>query len=111
MASVDELFQQIAQLPAAEAAALAHRILDSVGEATIAPGIAAAPDVCGGDPRISNTRIPVWTLEQLRRLGSSDRELLEFYPNLRAEDLVHAWAYVEQHGAEIERQIQENEED
>lgn len=34
------------------------------------------------------TRIPFWLLEQARRLGSSEQELLEAYPTLRAEDLV-----------------------
>ena len=33
------------------------------------PGIEKTPGVCGGDPCIRQTRIPVWLLEQLRRLG------------------------------------------
>jgi hypothetical protein len=35
-------------------------------------GIDSTPDVCGGEPRITNRRIPVWTLEQARRLGTSE---------------------------------------
>lgn len=52
----------------------------------------------------------VWVLEQARRLGASEAELLRTYPTLRAEDLVHAWAYVRAYRDEIERQIRENEE-
>ena len=40
------------------------------------------------------TRVPVWVLEQSRRLGMSEDELLRSYPTLRAEDLVNAWAYL-----------------
>ena len=33
------------------------------------PGIESKPDVVGGVPCITRTRIPVWLLEQARRLG------------------------------------------
>jgi uncharacterized protein (DUF433 family) len=78
--------------------------------AGLGSGIESAAGVCGGDPRISNTRISVWTLEQYRRLGMSEAQLLAAYPGLRAADLVNAWAYVAAHRDEIERQIRENEE-
>jgi uncharacterized protein (DUF433 family) len=65
--------------------------------------------VCGGEPCIVRTRIPVWLLEQARRLGSSEQALLAGYPTLRAEDLVNAWAFVRSHVAEIDAQILENE--
>ena len=51
----------------------------------------------------------VWALEQARRLGTSEAELLRIYPTLRAEDLVNAWAYVRSNKDEVDRQIQENE--
>ena len=73
------------------------------------PGIDSRPDVCGGEPCIVRTRIPVWLLEQARRLGTSEQALLSAYPSLRAEDLVNAWAYVRSHLAEIDEQIRENE--
>ena len=73
-------------------------------------GIESTPGVCGGDPRIAGTRIPVWTLEQYRRLGLSEAQILGAFPGLRAADLVNAWAYVASHPADIERQIIENEE-
>ena len=72
-------------------------------------GIETTAGVCGGAACLAETRIPVWLLEQYRRSGASDAELLHSYPSLRAEDLVHAWAYVRSHRNEIERHIQENE--
>lgn len=68
------------------------------------PGIESRPGVCGGELCIVRTRIPVWVLEQGRRLGVSEAELLHFYPTLRAEDLAKAWAYARSHREEISRQ-------
>jgi uncharacterized protein (DUF433 family) len=73
-------------------------------------GIASDPQVCGGEPCIVRTRIPVWLLAQARRLGTSEADLLRAYPTLRAEDLANAWAYFRAHKDEIEQQIRENEE-
>jgi uncharacterized protein (DUF433 family) len=78
--------------------------------AGLGSGIESSAGVCGGDPRIANTRISVWTLEQYRRLGMSEAQLLAAYPGLRAADLVNAWSYVAEHRDEIDRQIRENEE-
>ena len=72
-------------------------------------GIESTPGVCGGEPRIVRTRITVWILEQARRLGSSEEDLLQAYPALRADDLTNAWAYVSSHRQEIEEQIRANE--
>lgn len=73
------------------------------------PGIESRPEVCGGEPCIVRTRIPVWVLVQARQLGTSEEDLLRAYPALRAEDLSNAWAYARAHSDEIERQIRENE--
>ena len=72
-------------------------------------GIEIRLDVCGGEPCVANTRIPVWVLEQARRLGTSDSDLLRTYPILRAEDLIHAWTYAKAHTVEIDCQIVANE--
>ncbi len=72
------------------------------------PGVEKTPGVCGGSACIAGTRIPVWGLEEARRLGASEAQLLLSYPALRAEDLVQAWAYVEAQRDEIERDIREN---
>jgi uncharacterized protein (DUF433 family) len=91
----------------AEKAQLLQWLMQHLGP--VFPGIASTPDVCGGQPCIVRTRIPVWVLEQAKRLGTSEAELLQSYPTLRAEDLANAWAYVRSHREGIERQIQENE--
>ena len=49
-------------------------------------------------------------LEQYRRLGLTEAQILSVFPALRATDLVNAWSYVADHLDEIERQIRENEE-
>ncbi len=73
-------------------------------------GIDSTPGVCGGEPCIVRTRIPVWVLEQARRLGASEADLFRAYPTLRAEDLANAWEYARSHVAEIDGQIRANEE-
>ena len=78
--------------------------------ARLGSGIVSTAGVCGGEPRIAGTRIPVWTLEQARRLGASEADLLRDYPGLRAANLVNAWTYVVTHREELEAQIRENEE-
>jgi len=74
------------------------------------PGIQKTNGVCGGDARVANSRIPVWVLEQARRLGMSESEILRNYPSLTPADLRNAWAYVEAHRREIEEAIRSNEE-
>ncbi|HEX8568162.1 MAG TPA: DUF433 domain-containing protein [Pyrinomonadaceae bacterium] len=75
------------------------------------PGIEARPEVCGGAACIVRTRIPVWVLENARRLGTSEADLLRDYPSLTAQDLANVWAYVRSHREEIEQAIAENESD
>ena len=48
--------------------------------ARLGSGIESTPGVCGGDPRIADTRIPVWTLEQYHRLGMTEAQFLASYP-------------------------------
>lgn len=91
-----------------EKAQMLQWIVRDLGDAF--PGIDITPDVCGGEPCIVRTRIPVWVLVQSRRLGVSEADLLHAYPTLRAEDLANAWAYSRTHRDEIEQQIRENEE-
>ena len=81
----------------------------SRGERAHLLGIDSDPGVSGGEACIVRTRVPVWALEQSRRLGMTEDELLRSYPTLRAEDLVNAWAYARSHRAEIEDAIRENE--
>ena len=107
MSKLEDAEKVVAALSPAEKASLLQSVALELGNAS--PGIEAKPGVCGGEACIVRTRIPVWVLEQSRRLGTSEAELLRAYPTLRAADLVNAWSYVNQHREEIDRQIQENE--
>lgn len=107
MSNLHEIEKLLPSLSPGEKAQLAQWVMREMGGAFT--GIDSRPDVCGGEPCIVRTRIPVWLLEQARRLGTSEQQLLAAYPSLRAEDLVNAWAYARAHAEEIERQIQENE--
>src|SRR5437016_7998592 len=109
MSVLENAAELLAKLSRAEKGQLLQRAARDLGDAF--PGIESRPDVCGGDPCIVRTRIPVWVLEQARRLGTSEAELLRAYPTLRAEDLANAWAYVRSHSDEISRQIEANEAD
>ncbi|MDX2285888.1 MAG: DUF433 domain-containing protein [Bacteroidia bacterium] len=73
------------------------------------PGIDVIPGRLGASPHITRTRIPVWLLVQARRLGMSEAGILNAWPTLTARDLVNAWAYYEARRAEIDREIQEQE--
>lgn len=108
MSSLHDLEKQLESLTRGEKAQLLQWMARDIGDSF--PGIESTPGVCGGEPCVVRTRIPVWVLEQSRRQGISEAELLRSYPTLRAEDLANAWAYVRTHREEIEQQIRENEE-
>jgi len=107
MSTLHDVERLLADLTRAEKAQLLQLVVRDLGDAF--PGIETTPGVCGGEARIVRTRIPVWVLEQARRLGASDAVLLRSYPTLRAEDLANAWTYVCSHRDEIEQQIRDNE--
>jgi uncharacterized protein (DUF433 family) len=102
-----EVERLLGSLSPAEKAEVRDWIVRDLNEAT--PGIDMTPGVCGGQAVIVRTRIPVWVLEDARRRGATEVDLLQAYPSLRAEDLAHAWAYVLAHGDEIEQLIRDNE--
>ncbi|RJP57066.1 MAG: DUF433 domain-containing protein [Deltaproteobacteria bacterium] len=108
MNTIQEAEKLLAAMTRAEKAQLLQWVVRDLGDAF--PGIESKPDVCGGEPCIVRTRIPVWVLVQSRRLGISEADLLRSYPTLRAEDLANAWAYYRTHRDEIQQQIRENEE-
>lgn len=107
MSALEDIERLLGSMTRAEKARLLQAVVRDLGDAY--PGIETTPRVSGGEPCIVRTRIPVWVLEQARRLGTSEADLLYCYPTLRAEDLVNAWGYVRAHKDEISRQIEENE--
>jgi uncharacterized protein (DUF433 family) len=106
--ALERAHQLIAELSRAERAQLIQSVIIDLGASF--PGIESREGVCGGEACIVRTRIPVWVLEVARRRGTTESDLLRSYPNLRAEDLVHAWDYVRSHREEIDKAIRENEE-
>jgi len=105
--SIQKLEPHLSSLSRAEKAELVQRLVREMMNTW--PGIEKTSGVAGGEASIVRTRIPVWALENYRRLGWNEATLWENYPDLRAADLVNAWAYVDAHQEEIERAIQENE--
>lgn len=79
-------------------------------QAPVKTFIRHTPGVCGGEACIRMTRIAVWMLEEARRAGASDAELLADYPDLTRGDLEAAWQYVSTHAEEIENAIRANNE-
>ena len=106
--TLKELEPHLASLSRAEKARIVQILAMDLAEAW--PGIEKTPGVVGGAACIIRTRIPVWALENYRRLGWSEARLLENYPTLRAVDIVNAWSYMNKHSNEIEQAIKESEE-
>ncbi|MBD2310778.1 DUF433 domain-containing protein [Desertifilum sp. FACHB-1129] len=94
---VNSLVQIIESLTPEEQSLLFERLHNNTIQVT--------PGVCGGQPRIRNTRIPVWTLVAFRQQGADDEELLRNYPTLNPADLSATWLYYEQHREECDRVI------
>ena len=107
MSTLQEAVKLIAGMTRAEKVQLLQWVVRDLGDTF--PGVDARSGVCGGEACIVRTRIPVWVLEQARRLGTSEADLWHCYPALRTEDLANAWAYVRTHREEIDRQIREHE--
>lgn len=107
MSTIQEAEKLLSGMTQGEKAQLLQLVARDMGDAY--PGIDSIPSVCGGEPCIVRTRIPVWVLVNARDLGTNEANLLRCYPTLRAEDLANAWAYFRSHKQEIELQIRENE--
>ncbi len=108
MEPIQEVQKLLPSLSRGEKAQVLKWVVQEMGDDF--PGIDSSVAICGGDPCIVRTRIPVWLLERYRRLGVSERDLLDSYPSLRAEDLVNAWSYARIHVNEIDMRIRANEE-
>jgi len=74
-------------------------------------GISKTPSVCGGRACIEGTRMPVWSLVNHRLLGFTEWEILYNFPSITPQDLKNAWVYYNKNQAEIDKDIQENEEE
>lgn len=68
------------------------------------------PGVCGGRACVANTRLTVWFLEALRRMGCDDADIVRRYPQLSLNDLACAWAYVGANPGEIDDDLRQQDE-
>ena len=73
------------------------------------PTVVKTPGVLGGKACLAHTRIPVFVIVNWKKLGWSDAEILDTYPDLCAEDLNVVWEYYASHTAEIDADIEGNE--
>ncbi|NES20311.1 MAG: DUF433 domain-containing protein [Symploca sp. SIO3E6] len=106
--TTQELEAQLSSLTPVQKAQAIQFLLKATGSYSV--GIHKTPGVCGGDACVGNTRIPVWSLVNERRLGMSDAQILEAFPSLSTADLVNTWVYADTYPEEIEIAIRENEE-
>lgn len=73
------------------------------------PHIVRAEGVCGGDPIIQGTRIPVWAIAGWLKQGHSLQSIkAQIYPHLSLAQLHDAASYYYDHQDEIEAQLQAN---
>lgn len=71
--------------------------------------IQQTPGVCGGNPCIGDTRIPVWQVWSIYRETKDLNSILDEFPQLTPSDVLSAIVYTVGHRKEIEQQIAENE--
>jgi uncharacterized protein (DUF433 family) len=105
--NTQELQKQLLELSIEEKTEILHVLIQNLNSSW--NGISKKPGVVGGDACIADTRIPVWDLVEYRRMGASDRKILEAYPQLTATDLYHAWVYADAFPDEINAAIEANE--
>ncbi len=99
---VESLVQAIESLPQDDYIFFQQKLTDR--------SIQKKEGVCGGQARIRNTRIPVWTIISLQNQGASEGEILENYPTLTPFDLMVVQDYYT-HNAEEINEILSQEED
>ncbi len=73
--------------------------------ATEQRGVVTTPGICSGYARVDETRIPVWLLVLHRQCGSTESDLLRYYPSLATADLDAVWEYYRINPLEIDRAI------
>jgi uncharacterized protein (DUF433 family) len=83
----------------------AASVRQEVGLRQVSTLIKKTPGVCGGSACVRDTRIPVWTLIGLQKLGRGEADLLQDYPSLNAVDLDAVWSYYREHPSEIDAEI------
>ncbi len=78
MSILQEVEKLLIGMTRAEKAQLLQWVVRDLGDAYSC--VESQSQVCGGVPCIVRTRIPVWVLEQAKRLGTNEADLLRCYP-------------------------------
>ena len=71
------------------------------------PYVARVKGVCGGQPVVKGTRVPIRIITECWRSGMSPEEIRDAYPHLALAQIFDALSYAEDHSQEIERFIKE----
>lgn len=73
------------------------------------PRIIRNPKVCGGEPTLAGTRVPISSIVTQWRFYRSLDRVLEAYPHLDIPSVEKALAYYAKHRDEIDRIIEDRE--
>jgi uncharacterized protein (DUF433 family) len=66
------------------------------------------PKICGGEPTLAGTRVPVSSVVVQWRFDPDLARVLAAFPHLDASDIDRALSYYAKHRAEIDRLIDED---
>ena len=75
------------------------------------PHMDRVPGVCGGEPKVKETRIPVWIIAGWHCMGMSMDEIMVMYPQLNAAQVFDALSYYYDHKAEVDEVRYQNSEE
>ena len=73
----------------------------------IATHIESTPDICGGKPRIADTRIRVQDIVLWTEMGDSVDDIVADYPQLTLADIYAALSYYHDHREQIDQDIRD----
>ncbi len=74
------------------------------------PYIVRVEGVCGGRPVVAGTRLSVRTIVERTQLGESPEQIVLAYPPLTLAQVYAALSYYHEHKAEVDAEVQANEE-
>ena len=72
------------------------------------PHVVRTEGICGGRPRIKDSRLAVWSIAELHLAGESAQQIAEAYSHIDPAAIYDAISYFLDHRREIEAEIDEN---
>lgn len=110
MTALEKASKIVGELNDAEKQTLLSILVHQLG-GTPTDAITHTPGVVGGRARIRNTRIPVWSIVEAKKMGMTDERILNAFPALSLNDIENALQYYATHRSEIEADIADQEEE